>query len=214
MFPGWLTDGRGYRGRVNRPAGPIAKAAIVAAIVIELIITVSLTWISVVSSGRVIRPDDVPPGSTLLVLGSLVADGRPGDYVRGRLDTAVDVFLSGRAARIIDSGNGSADAGDEPAVMRSYLLARGVPGSRIVDDGLGLDTAASCRRAREVFGATMLVVVTQDFHLRRAIALCRDAGVDARGVPAHCSCPVTGQIRNHLRETVLAGPRALWTMMW
>lgn len=198
---------------MTRPAGPISRAVIAVAIALELIVTVSLTWMFVASSGRVIRPGDVPPSSTLLVLGSLVSDGTPGSYVRGRLDTAVELYRSGRVARIINSGNGSADAGDEPAVMRTYLLAHGVPDGVLVDDGLGMDTAASCRRARAVFGAATLVVVTQDFHLRRAIALCRAAGVDARGVAARCDCPPTGQIRNHVRELFFAGPRALWTAL-
>ena len=193
--------------------GPIAKSACAVAIVVELIITVSLTWIHVASSGRVLEPSGVPSGSTLLVLGSLVSDGEPGVYVRGRLDTAVELYRSGAVVRIINSGNGSAVAGDEPAVMGPYLGEHGVPAEVITADALGTDTAASCRRARAVFGVTALVVVTQDFHLRRAIALCRDAGVQARGVRAQCRCPVTGQIRNRVRELVFAGPRALWTIL-
>ncbi|WP_051997284.1 SanA/YdcF family protein [Gordonia paraffinivorans] len=162
-----------------------------------------------VSAGRVLDRDQVPSRSTLLVLGSLVEDGTPGDYVRGRLDTASALYGDGRVDRIINSGNGSLDAGDEPAVMRSYLEAEGVPARVIVDDPLGLDTAASCRRAREVFGVGSLIIVTQDFHLPRAIALCRDAGVDARGVVAECDCPAWTLTRNHIRETVFAGPKAV-----
>ena len=191
--------------------GPIAKSACAVAIVVELIITVSLTWIHVASSGRVLEPSGVPSGSTLLVLGSLVSDGEPGVYVRGRLDTAVELYRSGAVVRIINSGNGSAGAGDEPAVASGRGPAG--PAEVITADALGTDTAASCRRARAVFGVTALVVVTQDFHLRRAIALCRDAGVQARGVRAQCRCPVTGQIRNRVRELVFAGPRALWTIL-
>jgi len=184
-----------------------------AGIVFELMITLSATWIYVAAAGRVVEPVAVPEGSTLLVLGSLVSDGDPGTYVRGRLDTAVDLYRSGNVSRIINSGNGSPDVGDEPAVMRAYLHAREVPGEIIVDDGLGLDTAESCRRARDVFGVSSVVVVTQDFHLPRAIALCRDAGLDARGVVARCDCPVSGQVRNHVRELVFAGPRAFLTIL-
>ncbi|MEO9326447.1 SanA/YdcF family protein [Gordonia aurantiaca] len=182
----------------------------VALIVIELWITIAATWLCVASSGRIVDDEQMPDGSTLMVLGSLVyADGTAGDYVRGRLDTAVELYRTGKIGRIINSGNGSDEAGDEPAVMRAYLEAKGVPSGVIVDDPEGLDTAASCRRAREVFDVGSLVIVTQDFHLPRAIALCRDAGIDARGVVAGCDCPSWTLVRNHIREAVFAGPRAV-----
>ncbi len=178
-------------------------------VVVELWITVAATWMYVVAGDRVLDAEQVPDGSTLLVLGSLVEDGAPGDYVRGRLDVAAELYRDGRVARIINSGNGSPEAGDEPTVMRSHLEAAGVPAQVMVDDPLGLDTAASCRRAREVFGAEGLVIVTQDFHLERAIALCRGEGVDARGVEAECDCPTWTLVRNHIREAVFAGPKAV-----
>lgn len=182
-------------------------------VVVELWITVAATWIYVVAGDRVLDTEQVPDGSTLLVLGSLVEDGVPGDYVRGRLDVAAELYRDGRVVRIINSGNGSPAAGDEPAVMRSHLEAAGVPAQVMVDDPLGLDTAASCRRAREVFGVDRLVVVTQDFHLRRAIALCRGEGVDARGVEAECDCPSWTLVRNQIRETVFAGPKAVLSVL-
>ncbi|MDY6808127.1 MAG: ElyC/SanA/YdcF family protein [Actinomycetota bacterium] len=182
---------------------------IIGLVAAELVITVAGTWIYFSSAGRVLDADEVPPGSTALVLGSLVDDGLPGSYVRGRLDTAVDLYENGRVARIINSGNGSAAAGDEPAVMRSYLEERGVPADVIVDDPLGMDTDASCRRAHEVFGVRRAVIVTQDFHVSRAIALCRSWGIDATGVAARCECATWTVLRNHLRELLLARPRAL-----
>lgn len=184
----------------------------VAMVAVELIVTVAATATLVMSAGRI--DDDVPPFSTLLVLGSLVSDGEPGDYVRGRLDAAIDLYRTGNVVRIINSGNGSAAAGNEPAVMRDYLQARGVAPGVIVDDPLGVDTEASCRRARDVFGVTRLTVVTQDFHLRRAIALCRSRGIDVRGVAAPCPCPTVGIVRNHLREVLFAQPRALVSIVF
>lgn len=179
---------------------------------VELIVTVALTWVCVAASGRVVHADRLSAAPrTALVLGSLVSDGVPGDYVRGRLDTTVDLWRRGALRRIILSGNGSAAAGNEPAVMRGYLLERGLPPSAMLDDPAGFDTVASCRRAREVFGADTVLVVTQDFHLDRAIALCRAMGVDATGVVARCDCPVWTVVRNHVRELVLANPRALWS---
>ncbi len=181
-------------------------------VLVELWITLAVTWMYFSSVGRIDDATAPARRPALLVLGSLVYDdGSPGDYVRGRLDTALELYRSGGVDRIINSGNGSEEAENEPAVMRSYLEERGVHPRAIVDDPAGLDTAASCRRAREVFGVDEVVIVTQGFHLRRAIALCRDHGVDARGVAGRCDCPVWTLARNHVRETVFAGPRAVLT---
>lgn len=178
-------------------------------VAVELIVTIAGTWIYFASAGRLLEIDDVPAGSAALVLGSLVEDGTPGSYVQGRLDTAVELYESGRVSRIINSGNGTAAAGDEPAVMRRDLESRGVPADVIVDDPLGMDTDASCRRAHDDFGLRSVVIVTQDFHLTRAIALCRAHGIDASGVAARCECATWTVVRNHLRELLLARPRAL-----
>ncbi len=189
----------------------VSVVVLILLVAIELVVTIAMTWTHLSSSGRVIEASAIRSDSTLLVLGSLVHDGEPGDYVRGRLDTAVALFATGRVDRIIDSGNGSAAAGDEPAVMRDYLEARGVSPQVIADDPHGIDTDTSCRRAHDVYAVRRVVIVTQDFHLPRAIALCRRRGIDAVGVAAECDCPTWTVVRNHLRELLLAGPNALLT---
>ena len=192
----------------------IGLSLIGVAVIVELVVTVAATWILVSAHGRVYASDDpslrsgsVP--STAIVLGSLVSDGEPGDYVRGRLDTALDLYHRRIITRIINSGNGSADAGNEPAVMRAYLQARGVPPSTIVDDPDGLDTRRSCVRAHDIFGLRSALLVTQDFHAGRAVALCRAENVDAVAVVAACDCSWPTVLRNHVRETLFANPRAL-----
>ena len=182
----------------------------------ELVVTIAATWVFVASSGRIVDAQGIPNQSTLLVLGSLVSDGEPGSYVRGRLDTAVELYRTGAVARIVVSGNGDANAGDEPAVMRGYLESHGVPAAVIVDDPAGYDTDRSCRRLPEVVGdaaSNPVVIVTQDFHVSRAIALCRARGIDALGVEARCSCSWWTLARNHFREALLARPRALLTVL-
>ncbi|SIR63599.1 DUF218 domain-containing protein [Williamsia sterculiae] len=178
-------------------------------LVVEVVVTVAGTWVFAASSGRVHPVSSAPVVPTAIVLGSKVTDGEPLSYLRGRLDTAAELYRTGRVRTLLDSGNGGSPVGDEVAVMRTALLARGIPGDRIVDDGLGLDTAASCRRAHDVYGVRRAVVVTQDFHVGRAVALCRTAGIDASGVVADCACATWTVLRNHLRELLLARPRAL-----
>lgn len=188
-------------------------AVLTALIAVEVVVTISATWVYVAAHGRTLTPAQVPDHSTVVVLGSLVSDGVPGDYVRGRLDSALELYQAGRVDRIINSGNGSATAGNEPAVMRAYLEERGVPAAVIVDDPDGFDTADTCRRVREVYDIDRAVIVTQDFHLPRAIALCRSVGVDATGVNARCDCSVISLTRNVIREALLARPRALVTAL-
>ncbi len=180
---------------------------------IELIIAVAATWIYVMTFDREFDVADAPMAPVAIVLGSQVSDGEPGSYVSGRLDTAIDLYRFGRVATILNSGNGRAAAGNEPAVMRRYLIEGGVPAGVVIDDPEGYDTAATCRRAREVFDVTEALIVTQDFHLGRAIALCRDFGIDTRGVVADCDCATWTVLRNHVREDVLAAPRALLTVL-
>lgn len=180
---------------------------------VQFVIASAATWIYLVAFDREFDVPDAPSAPVALVLGSKVSDGEPGSYVRGRLDSALELYRDGRVQRILNSGNGDRAAGDEPQVMRSYLEQRGVPAAAIIDDPEGFDTAESCRRARDVYDVHEVLIVTQDFHLGRAIGLCRDIGIDAQGVYAGCECAPWTVARNHIRETVLAGPRALLTSL-
>nr|BFE80277.1 hypothetical protein GCM10020093_028780 [Planobispora longispora] len=99
-----------------------------------------------------------------------------------RLDISAQLYQAGRVRAILLSGDNSRKDYDEPTVMRDYLIARGVPARALVLDYAGFDTWDSCIRARDVFGATRVTVVTQLFHLPRAVALCRAAGLETHGV--------------------------------
>ncbi|MGO4956975.1 SanA/YdcF family protein [Luteococcus sp. Sow4_B9] len=118
-----------------------------------------------------------------LVLGAQVhPDGRPSRYLRGRLDTAHQLYKSGFVDVLLVSGDNGVDHYDEPTAMKRYLVEAGVPESDVVIDYAGFDTYDSCVRARRVFGVEQLVVVSQGYHLPRAVTTCRLVGVDAVGV--------------------------------
>ncbi|WP_026917579.1 SanA/YdcF family protein [Gordonia shandongensis] len=196
--------------------GRLRTAILIAVIVVEAVVAVSSSAMVVGAWGRVVEAGDLPADAprTLIVLGSKVTAGEPGDYVRPRLDVAVAAYRAGRVERIIDSGNDADEAGNEVAVMRRYLEARGVPAAAIVDDRFGLNTDATCRRAAGEFGVTAAMIVTQNFHVARAVALCRARGIDTLGVIAPCgSCSTAGLTRNHLRESLASRPRALLDAM-
>ena len=120
-----------------------------------------------------------------VVLGAgLRDDGSPSDVLRDRLDESLALYRAGRVGRIIVSGDHRTPAYDEPNAMRAYLEANGVPAEAIFMDHAGLDTYSSMWRARHVFGATRIVVVTQQFHLARAVWCARALGMQAEGSAA------------------------------
>jgi vancomycin permeability regulator SanA len=122
------------------------------------------------------------PADCALVLGAgVLPDGRPSDVLRDRLDEALAVWREGRVRRILVSGDHQRPGYDEPNAMRRYLEARGVPSEAIFMDHAGLDTYSSVWRARNVFGVERVVVVTQRFHLARAMWLSRALGLEAEG---------------------------------
>jgi len=127
--------------------------------------------------------DQLPAVPVALVLGAEVyADGRPSSFLRARLDLAVELYRRGLVEQVLVSGDGRSRFYDETGGMRAYLLLHGVPATALVLDPAGLDTYDSCLRARDVFGVRKLVVVSQSYHLPRALVICRALGLDAWGV--------------------------------
>lgn len=172
----------------------------------------SAAWIAVVSFGRVHEVADAPEAPVVIVLGSQVRDGKPMKYLSGRLDAAVDLVESGKAKAILVSGDANGRSGNEIAAMTSYLVDAGIDRGVIVGDDYGLDTYDSCVRASQTFGVSKALVVSQGLHVSRAVALCRDAGIDVDGVDAECECNRLAVLRNFGREW-LARPKAVLDLM-
>ena len=155
-------------------------ALVLAAAIVAAILTVNLTVLEGGSGGRLEGPIDCA-----LVLGAgLREDGTPSDVLRDRLDEALLLYRMGRVPRILVSGDHRTAAYDEPNAMRLYLEANGVPPEAVFMDHAGFDTYSSMWRARHVFGAQRIVVVTQRFHLARAVWCARALGMEAEGSAA------------------------------
>ncbi len=106
----------------------------------------------------------------ILVLGAQVkADGQPSLMLKERLNTGIQLFKDGAADRIIMSGDHGSDDYDEVNAMKSYAIDHGVPSECIFMDHAGFSTYDSMYRAKEIFQARSLVVVTQEYHLYRAL---------------------------------------------
>lgn len=174
-------------------------------IVLIVIVAASSTWVQWESRSRI---DQNASRDWVIVLGDRVVDGEPSVYLRERLDTALAVLRENRARRALVSGHAASTKGDEVAAMRTYLIQHGVDPGKITDDRFGVTTYNTCARARAVFGIDSAILVTQDFHLRRAVALCRAEGIDAAGIEADSDAGVYLTVRNWVREIGLSRPKA------
>jgi vancomycin permeability regulator SanA len=156
---------------------------LIATVLFVVILAACVWWVDRGSWGHLYRVDDVPPAPVALVLGAgLNADGTPNGFLAARLDLAGRLYERGKVKVLLVSGDNSRPDYDEPEAMRRYLAAHGVPARRVVLDYAGFDTYDSCARANRIFGVRQLIVVTQSYHLDRAVTLCRHLGIDATGV--------------------------------
>jgi SanA protein len=128
---------------------------------------------------------DVPHEQVAIVPGAGVApDGTMSTMLADRVRRADALWRAGKVDRILVSGDHHAWSYDEPDTMRKALVRDGVPGRVIFEDHAGFDTWATMVRARGVFGVKSAVIVTQGFHMPRALYLAEAAGLDATGLTA------------------------------
>ena len=127
-----------------------------------------------------------PAVEMALVLGAapIGPEGGPNRYLVYRLDTAAALWKAGKAKVLLASGDRTGADYDEPAAMRAGLIARGVPAEAIEIDNEGFRTRASVLRARDVYGQSRLLIVSQRFHVGRALYIAHQAGIEAWGVDA------------------------------
>jgi vancomycin permeability regulator SanA len=147
-----------------------------------------------------------------LVLGAgLTQDGKVTWFLRDRLDAAIALYRQRKVDGLLLSGDNHVSSHDEPGAMRAYALSQGVPAGAITLDYAGFDTYDSCYRARHIFGVRSAEVVTQGYHLPRAVYLCRAVGIDADGLGVRDwgRVPTAKMIHYQARE-VLADVKAVW----
>ena len=130
-------------------------------------------------------PAAAPPAEAALVLGAQVqANGTPSAVLEDRVRAAAALYRDRRVAKVLVSGDHGTVGYDEVGTMRRALLGLGVPARDIFEDHAGFDTWDSMVRAKQVFEVRTAIVVTQRFHLARALWLARRAGLRASGLAA------------------------------
>ena len=121
-------------------------------------------------------------------------------FYKHRIDAAVKLYQNGKIDRILISGDNSRKTYSEPDAMKADLMAAGIPDSAIYLDFAGFSTYDSMVRAKKVFGLSEFVVISQDFHNRRAVYIARQNGIDAIGFNVRNTIFRKWRIKMELRE--------------
>jgi SanA protein len=133
-----------------------------------------------------IYPSDLAPSRWLAIVfgAGLRRDGTPTTVLADRVMTAVELYRAGKISKILMSGSTNALLYNEPTAMKDLAVRLGVDPEDILLDDQGTRTLETCRRAKEVFNLDQVILVSQKFHLPRALSICHALGMDAIGVSA------------------------------
>jgi len=165
----------------------------------------SLPWlwrtaVKLVYSRQIYTVETAPSSRVAVVFGAAVYGDRLSSVLRDRVETAVSLYEAGLVDKIIMSGDNQSLEYDEPSAMVTYAVERGVPAEDVQPDYGGRRTYDTCYRAQHIFQAEDVILVTQEFHLPRAIFTCQMLGLDSVGVAAD-KRPYRGARWYELRET-------------
>ena len=129
---------------------------------------------------------NIPTYNVAIVFGAgLKADGTPNDMLKDRLDTATELYYEGKIQSFLLSGDNTMKEYNEPQAMYDYLVyTKGIPYEDVVRDFAGLRTYDTCARAKNIWGIDKAILISQGYHLSRAIFTCNELGVDSTGYSA------------------------------
>lgn len=163
------------------------------------------------AASRVYSVADVPARRVAIVFGAgLWRDGSPTPILQDRVATAAALYFAGKVEKLLLSGDNRFANYNEPEAMRRYAVSLGVPNEALVLDYAGRRTYDTCYRAATIFGVKEAILVTQAFHLPRAIYLCNHLGVDGIGVQADQRVYRRSSMAYWTLRELLATVNALW----
>lgn len=182
---------RALRGLIHTATYPLrrwprlSKLAIGGAVTLVLLVVLANVYVLTEGGDSISRIADVPKTEVAIVPGAFVEpDGEMSAMLAARVTQASRLWHAGKVEKILVSGDHGTWRYDEPDTMRKALVRDGVTPRDIFEDHAGFDTWATMVRARSIFGIRQAVVVTQGFHMPRALYLADAAGIDATGLTA------------------------------
>ena len=137
----------------------------------------------------------------IIVLGAGIRGNNPSPMLEDRLLTSIDLYKKGVSNKIIVSGDHGRENYDEVNVMKNYLIQNGIPSEDIFMDHAGFSTYDTIYRAKHIFMAKKVVVVTQKYHLYRTLHISNELDIEAYGVSAN-KRPYGNQLTRDIREIV------------
>ena len=155
-------------------------------------------------SGNIMSVDEISAvGDTMyiMVLGCGIRGEEPSDMLEDRLLQGVELYYNGASGKLLMSGDHGRENYDEVNVMKNFALERGIPSEDVFMDHAGFSTYESMYRAKEIFKAEKILIVTQEYHLYRAIYDARALGIEAYGVASDPRA-YSGQIYRDVREVL------------
>lgn len=191
----------------------IFKSAVCIMIVVCLLGVIAATAVNVYvmsyASDYILDMDEVADHDfdCVMVLGAGLWDGEPSPMLKERLDFGLKVYDTGCTDRMLMSGDHGQEDYDEVNTMKAYAADHGVPTDNIFMDHAGFSTYESMYRARDVFDVEKMVIVTQSYHLYRAVYDARKLGIDAYGVKAE---KLKYSPMNDVREAVARTKDFIW----
>ncbi len=163
---------------------PYLTGVLLGTIVFCLITLAMMAEVQSKYANRIQAPPTSSSSTTAIILGAGVfKNGTPTDALRDRLDTGIQLYNEHAVNQLLLTGDDGAYHADEIDVMQRYILEHNVPTSTLIFDGKGYRTYESCKHAKEL-GLSSVIVVTQRFHLSRALYLCNKLGLNAVGASA------------------------------
>lgn len=155
-------------------------------VIISIILVLSINFYVIHSTKKQIIKDnklkDLQDIDCILILGAGIWGDRPSPMLQDRLDIGINLYNDDVASKIIMSGDHGREEYDEVNIMKEYAINKGIPSADIFMDHAGFSTYESIYRAKEIFNAKKIIIVTQEYHLYRALYIANKLGIDAYGV--------------------------------
>lgn len=180
----------------------IFKILIVIAIISIILVLFINFYVVGIAKNKMIKDNDyssLKNVDCILILGAGIWGDKPSPMLQDRLDEGVKLYKEGIASKIIMSGDHGREEYDEVNIMKEYAIEQGVPSEDIFMDHAGFSTYESIYRAKEIFDADNIVIVTQEYHLYRALYIAEKLDINAYGVNSDPR-KYSGQTFRELRE--------------
>jgi len=189
----------------------LIKLALWTLLLLVIVIGTPRLVTAIISSGKIFSAEESPSARAAIVFGAgLQRDGTPSPVLKDRVSAAVQLYQQGKVEKILMSGDNRFEDYNEPAAMKTYAVDLGVSEDAIVLDYAGRRTYDTCYRAKHIFGLEEALLVTQKFHLPRAIFICHELGMSVTGVSADLRDYHTHSLRYWNIRELPATLVALW----